>query len=252
MNLRNIQMPKSKLKKSNFEKLTSTELDLLKFEVDILEQRILHLENLQYRLRQFSMALWITALGVGIGVTTNAGVNLLILGISGIIPMVFIILDAKYATHAQGFRSRRNEITYFLNTENYVRVSEREKKTTGNNSFLKSSDIIYWFDFQGNLSLRDSKIHKYRSNLIVKLTRATRVGFYGFQMMISTIVISNYLACKEGHFSYYFILLIFPTFFGFLISLRYLKRRKCSAGLSQECKNDLRGEADRYRFPGIE
>jgi uncharacterized membrane protein YhiD involved in acid resistance len=127
------------------------------------------------------MASWLAALGVGIGVTAGSGINLLILVISLVIPIVFITIDAIYASIAQDFRSRRNEITYFMNTDNYIKASVREKLDSKKIS-LKSPSKIYWFDFQGNLSLRNSIVHKFKRNLIVKLTRFTRICFYGFQI----------------------------------------------------------------------
>jgi hypothetical protein len=210
--------------------LSPAQLEFLKLEIGLLEQRILHLENLQYRLRQFSMALWVATLGVGLGLTSGAVASPFLIAISGLVPTVFMYLDAWYATNAQSFRCRRNEITYFLNFTPYLAPRTREQLTDGKAASTREPDTFYVLDLVGDLTLKHSKAVAYRRSLVVKLTRTARLCFYGLQVLGSSVALGQHLATEYSSPSFWALGLLFPAA---VVCLRVWRQYRKSRVLSE-------------------
>ena len=214
-------------KDSSFIKsLTDREFELLKLELQLSEQKVLHLENLQYRLRQFSLVLWIGALGLGLGFSGKDGLPIFQV-ISCFVPILFIFLDARYAMYAQNLRSRRNEITYQLNTSGL------------------SSKKLPIYDLTGDLTVNDDPQTIYRSSFIVKVTRDIRITFYGIQMLGSLFVISYTFSKGDNSSLWYLSLLIIPATILLLMRIRNKKREKIIKGLPRDYHKYINTKADK-------
>lgn len=231
---------------NEFFSLFEGQLELFKSEIELLESRIFHLENLQYRLRQFSITLWLAILGVGLGVIPNRNPELSILVVSGLIPILFMILDALYARAAQPFRSRRNEITHFINFKGDERFKENIKRNLKN--FCLPFQKFPILDLSGYLTVNIDPQTIYRKSWLVKLTRTTRVIFYGFQVVGSSLGISIFLYNKFRNYAYCLIILFFPLVISFLHFLRHIKRRKFLNSLPPDYHKHIDGHADRPAY----
>lgn len=223
--------------------LSDRQFELIKLEIGLLQQRIAEQENLQYRLRQFSMTLWIVTLGVASGITGRGDPHLLLLTISILIPVLFMYLEARYASYAQKLRSRRNFIIiYFnLNFKNSDVEDPNTSKGLMNDLTLNKVPIL---DLTGDLTLKNDPQTVYRKNILVKLTRTIRLLFYGFQMLGSMILLSNLLADKYDCIAYYLLLLIVPFLIILLHVLRISKKNKIIKNLPKDYKKSIDEHAD--------
>ena len=172
-------------------RLEDRQFEILKQEIGLLEGRIIHLEGLQYRLRQFSILLWSMILTVGFGVTkllADADARLIAASLG--VPLVFGFLDAWYARAAQRFRTRRVEIAEYFNSTD-------------------DKPIVYpitLLDMMASQRRKEDPRARYRENLLTKLTRTVRVTFYGFQLFGSAVLLAIFAA--SGYASRWYLLLV--------------------------------------------
>jgi hypothetical protein len=218
-------------KVSCLSQLTDREFDLLKAELSLLEQRIIHHEGLQYRLRQFSVILWTLALGLGFGVASElAKADIRLVAASAIVPLLFLYLDAWYARVAQRFRTRHLAIAAFVNRN----VASDEVKN------LSADDIrkIELLDLTAHSTRKDSASARYRENLVVKITRTVRISFYGFQIVSTGLLLVVLGALGDHHYGYWiwgvFLLAAVP----FLFFVNYLVWRSTYRTLSFRARAD--------------
>lgn len=184
---------------ARLEVLTDREFELLKVELGLLDQRVIHLEGLQYRLRQFAIILWTLILSVGFGVTKLTEVDVRLIAAGGLVPLLFLYIDAWYARSAQRFRARRHEIAFFINEGREMPSTGIKKPTTGG---------IVLLDFTASLTRSGSPHALYKENLFVKLSRTVRVSFYGFQI-VSTAVLLTFLVLSGKHHRGYLLAAVF-------------------------------------------
>ncbi len=199
-----------------YEKLSDKDFEMIKLEVELQEQRIINNESKQDKLRNFSIILWLAVLGVSLeGVNLEAKFiepsKLILIGISFLVPISFMYLDAVYARWAQKLRSRRNYVTKFFNSEKFPSESKLE--------------TLPIFDFTGDLTVGDDPQTIYRGCIIVKLTRSVRLVFYGFQIFGSSVILGHLLAVTENNPLYYLMSLNVLWVAGLLYLLRYIKKR---------------------------
>ncbi len=201
-------------KGDHLSELTDRQLEIIKLELPLLEQRIVHLEGVQYHLRQFSVALWTLTLGVGLGVSEVAESDVRLISASSLIPLVFLYLDAWYARAAQRFRTRRIEIADFIN---------------GNTDGGQDVSLALLDFTASNLRQKDPKA-RYREHLAIKLTRTIRVFFYGFQIS-GTALLSTFLWASGQLEIAYFVLAwsyVIPIVIAFIVRRSMQKTLKAS------------------------
>ena len=217
------------LERSTAESLKSREFEIIKLEMPLQEQRIAKLEDLQYKLRQFSVTVWALLLGIGLGATESLVPRGAVLGIALLVPGIFLFLDAIYASIAQNHRTRRDRLIEHLNSQ------------------LNESDHANHFpllDLTGKLTTPDDPQALYRKSMLVKLTRTTRLYFYGVQLVAANVALSYALA-KGGGRLYY---LSVPAMFVLLCSLvaarrikKYKVQRSVPAGYTREIDDKADG-----------
>ena len=176
--------------------LEDREFELLKTELSLLEQRIIHHEGLQYRLRQFSVILWTLALGLGFGVASELSkADMRLVAASGFIPLLFLYLDAWYARVAQRFRSRHLTIEEFVNSE----FASEDGEVSAASDLCK----LVLLDLTGRSTRKGNASARYRENLLVKTTRTVRISFYGFQIVSTGILLVALATVGGHHYSYW-------------------------------------------------
>jgi hypothetical protein len=148
--------------------LSDREFEVFKLELSMLAQRIAQLENLQYRLRQFSITLWALVMTVGMGLPRVGDRKAWIFALALLIPAIFLYLDAIYAVIAQSLRTRRDRLIERLNAK------PQDARVAGG---------IPLMDLTGRSTDWDDPQASYRRSLLVKLTRTTRLFFYGLQLV---------------------------------------------------------------------
>ena len=160
------------------ERLTSRQFEILRQELSFLEARIIHLEGVQYRLRQFSILLWSMTLTVAFGVTQLAEADVRLVTASLGVPLVFGFLDAWYARAAQRFRTRRVDIAQHFNST-YDEAS---------------APTLHLLDMMATQRRDEDPRARYRESLLTKLTRTVRVTFFGFQLFGSAALLGVFVA----------------------------------------------------------
>ena len=178
--------------------------------------------------------------GGGVQIPETARMFLLI--VISCTPLLFMYIDAWYATNAQNLRARRNEITYFLNFGEeplFQRIARFHDAFTG-----KSKDPPVVMDLTGYLTVRKDPQTIYRRSLIAKLTRRHRLLFYSFQMVGSLVVLSHYLASNNKNSGFYLFIIIYIMFLGFLFWANHIKRQKIAAETPQNYHKEIDNKAD--------
>jgi ABC-type transport system involved in multi-copper enzyme maturation permease subunit len=227
-----------------FFSLPKEDFDILKIEMGLLEQRIFHIENLQYKLRQFSITLWLATLGFALGITIKSSANYFLISVSCFIPILFMYMDAWFAGNTQELRSRRNEITLFLNFKNEF-IKDNIKKSYDSLGYNYDELKFPLFDLTGQLTSGDDAQTRYRKHIIVKLSRTHRVVFYSFQLIGSLVVLSNFLANMNSSNLYYLLILIFPVFLIILFSMRSALGKSISSKMPNNYNKKLDNKADK-------
>jgi len=171
-------------------RLSDRQFEVLKIELGLLNSRIIHLEGLQYRLRQFSILLWSLTLTVGFGVTKLAEADARLIAASLCVPLVFGFLDAWYSRAAQRFRTRLLDIADYLNS-----TDDKTRGTTVN-----------LLDIMASQRREDDPRARYRENLLTKLTRTVRMTFYGFQLVGSAALLGIFVT--SGYASKWYLPLV--------------------------------------------
>lgn len=162
----------------------------------MLDGRVIHLEGLQYRLRQFSIALWSLTLTVGFGVTKLAEADARLIAASLCVPLVFGFMDAWYARAAQRFRTRIVDIAEYFNSS----ANETDAYT------------LYLLDLMASQKRANDPRARYRESLLTKLTRTVRVTFFGFQLIVSSALLAVFVV--SGYASEKYILMVIVVVVG--------------------------------------
>ena len=119
-------------------------VDILKQEIDLINNKINHFDNLRWRAKQMAVLLWTAAVGVGFS-QENDWLFLL----AAVAPLPFWLFDGSYRRSYVGFAHRFWAIRDFIRDERYVVEGPREVTLQ---SFLTSEERTefpvpeYWPD----------------------------------------------------------------------------------------------------------
>ena len=168
-------------------------LEFLKLEYQQIGSKLQHLENLEWRIRQFSLTLWLVALGVGLGVISE-GVDpdFNILVISGAIPVGFLFFDAWLYKWMSRHKARAMQIEQFVSNREYI-LPRTQRKITFKQF---SSDRKKTFDFpvldiKGTSTLDGDRNYAIKTGSYLPYMKSgLRVLFYHFQLIASLIIIA--------------------------------------------------------------
>ena len=104
-------------------KIGEFKIELIKQEMEILDSKINHFDNLRWKSRQIALALWVAAIGFGL----KEDKQLLYL-IAVFLPFPFWIFDSFYRLYYRGFFLRFKAIRDFLREGKYLVKGINEAK----------------------------------------------------------------------------------------------------------------------------
>ena len=168
-------------------------LEFLKLEYQQIGNKLQHLENMEWRIRQFSITLWLVALGVGLGVITEGvdpDFNILI--ISGTIPIVFLFFDAWLYKWMSRYKARAMQIEQFISNRDYI--LPRIKRKIAFKQFCTNRKKTFDFpvlDLKGTSTFGGDKNYAIKTGSYLPYMKSgLRVLFYHFQLIGSLVIIS--------------------------------------------------------------
>jgi hypothetical protein len=175
-------------------------VEFLKLEYGQLIQQVTHLENLEWRIRQTSITLWLASLAVGLGFQGRAyDLNLLIA--SAIVPCIFLYFDARIYRWISFTKSRRKQVEFFLSEKEYVLPSSGEKISFI--EFCTDKEGMYKFpvlDFSGRLTMGNDPHFLIETGATYPyMAVGLRRFFYYTQFIASLIFISQNLSTKYNN-----------------------------------------------------
>ena len=176
--------------------LQEARLDLLKLELTILASKINGTVDRLWKIRMLGITLWSGAIAIGIGATTGSKQVLpaLIL-ISGLIPVLFLWIDATYNAWYEKFILRETEICCFINADSYI------LKATGNTTsfadFMSDTNTLFpAFDITGKKTFGNDKDFAWETSIVKNLYDIRPAIIYGGQLIITTTLVQyQVLAC---------------------------------------------------------
>ena len=210
----------------NEENVIQQRLEFLKLEYGQLIQQAVHLENLEWRIRQTSITLWLASLAVGLGLQGRSyDLNLLIA--SGIVPCIFLFLDARIYRWISHGKSRRKQVELFLSEKEYTVPSTKEKTSFA--EFCTDMEKAYKFpalDFNGRLTMgTDPRFLIETGATYPYMAVGLRRFFYHTQFMASLVFIS--LSLNATYQNRLFMLLpLLSPFMHFLLLFASKKRER--------------------------
>jgi hypothetical protein len=164
-------------------------LNLLKFEISIVDERLKHIISHLWKIRQFSMTLWLAAVGVGLGVVSdNQKTNFSILTISIFVPMVFQFIDARLCQWFLASVLREKEIRRFISEKEYI-LPATNIKMSFNDCLKEESFSFPIYDLTGKLTFGNSKYFQWQTSLKRAIVMHTPLFFYGLQILASALFI---------------------------------------------------------------
>jgi hypothetical protein len=89
-------------------------LDILKQEIDLINTKINHFDDLRHRTKQMAMTLWLAALGVGL--TAKLAI---LLWLAAFVPVLFWYIETVYHAYQEGYILRSSSIRRFIRTGEY-------------------------------------------------------------------------------------------------------------------------------------
>lgn len=146
-------------------------LEFLKKELELVQEKINHLDDLRHRTKQMTVTLWAATFAVSI--TTNQN---LIYYLAAFIPLPFWFLETNYHRHQEGYTARLKAIRSFIQTGKYVVRGEREVSLQES---MMSEDFEGFpvLDFYGGDTI-DKNLHKRLTNPILNFFKLKTVIFY--------------------------------------------------------------------------
>ena len=84
-------------------------LDILKQEIDLINAKINHFDDLRHRTKQMAMTLWLAAVGVSLSTKLD-----ILLWLAAFVPLPFWYLETVYHAYQEGFVLRWSAIRRFI------------------------------------------------------------------------------------------------------------------------------------------
>lgn len=95
-------------------------IDFIKIEYQQLKSHSDFLEDNEWKIRQFSITLWLASVAVGLGLQGITSSNFYILLISAAIPYFFLYMDARIGRWIGNHKARLKQIELFLSSREYT------------------------------------------------------------------------------------------------------------------------------------
>ncbi len=146
-------------------------LEILKQEIEIINEKVNHFDNLRHQTKQMAITLWLAALGVGI----TAKVPLVLI-LAALVPFPFWALESGYHAYQEGWYARLQSIRTFIRDG---RFNVQGKDDVTLDDFLKGNDSGKFPvpDYYGNRTL-PVDIHRQKTSVLRNFIKVKMVLFY--------------------------------------------------------------------------
>lgn len=164
-------------------------LELLKLEINILNARINQLVDNVWKIRSICLTIWLAGLSYGLGTLSQGNKPFIsILMISTIIPIVFMLIDARETNWYFRYELRDSEIREFMTLKDYILPSTKKRI-----SFEEClSDQVFRFpvyDLTGSKTLGDDKLYLWQTRSLWSfLATPVPFFFYSLQIFVSVLL----------------------------------------------------------------
>ena len=156
-------------------------IDITKKEIDLINTKINHFDNLRLRTKQMAIILWTATVGFGL----KESIPILFL-ISVLLPIPFWLMEAKYRKYYKGFRLRLWAIWDLFRNGKYDVRGEIEVNIE---QFLNDKECEFpLFDLWGNDTINVGSFKK-ETNTFRNFMDRGLVLIYGSMALISLILL---------------------------------------------------------------
>lgn len=157
-------------------------------EIEIINNKINHFDDLRLRTKQLAIVLWVAFMGFSLKNDTNLQI---LLSLSWLLPIPFWYMDASYRKYYKGWEMRFQALRHFIRNGSYKLPNGNiEKLEDLVNSPGKSKFPI--FDYWGHYTI-DSKIRKKQLNIFKSIFNIKVFLLYYAMIYISFIIASRYI-----------------------------------------------------------
>lgn len=146
-------------------------IEIIKQEIDLVNQKINHFDNLRHGTKQMAITLWLAAMGVGLTAKIEAVILL-----AAFVPLPFWFFEAIYHAYQEGFASRFWAIRNFIRTGQFMSPDGIKVDLTENSDSIDFGAFPVP-DYYGNLTLAP-EAHKKRTNVLRNFLKIKMVLFY--------------------------------------------------------------------------
>jgi hypothetical protein len=148
-------------------------LEFLKKELELVQEKINHLDDLRHRTKQMAVTLWAATIAFAASITTNQD---LIYYLAAFIPLPFWFLEANYHRHQEGYTARLKAVRSFIQTGKFVVRGEQEVSLQES---IMSEDFAGFpvLDFYG-MNTIDKNLHKRLTHPILNFFKLKTLIFY--------------------------------------------------------------------------
>jgi len=156
-------------------------IDITKKEIDILNSKINHFDNLRLKTKQMAIILWTASVGYGLKENLH-----ILFFISTLLPIPFWLMETSYRRYYKGFHLRLWAIRNFFRNGKF-KVREEVEVTL--EQFLKDKDCNFpLFDFWANDTI-DSWWFNKETSFYKNFFNRNLILVYGPMVIISIILI---------------------------------------------------------------
>ncbi len=156
-------------------------IDLLKKEIDMINQKVNHFDNLRQKTKQMGILLWTATIGYGL----KENIQVLFY-ISALLPLPFWLMETSFRRYYRGFYARFRAIAEFIRNGNY-NLKGTEVTLAQFLSEDENSDFPI-FDYWGIETIPSEK-HRKETGFLNSFIDRNLLLVYGPMMLISIVLI---------------------------------------------------------------
>lgn len=176
----------------NSQEIIKEKLEFLKLEYQQLKTHNDNLEELEWKVRQLSITLWLASMGVGLGLQGVTANNIYFLIASTLIPYGFLYLDARVYRWISIHEGRMKQIELFVSGQEYTLPNTGKKTSFA--EFCSNLEKTYDFpvlDFHGEMTCGADEEFIFRTTATSPhMVRGVRRYFYQFQIFGALLILS--------------------------------------------------------------
>ena len=164
--------------------------DILKQEIDLLDRRVQHLDDLRHRTKQMAATLWIAAVGTALTLASKP-----LLWLALFVPVPFWYFDAQYNAYQEGFWRRWWAIRRFIRDGTYTVPAGQPRL---DDLLSDSTQCVFPVpDYYGEKTFEEAVHNEHVSLRRNAFTPKMRI-FYGGLVVVSLVLIDYFPRLNPG------------------------------------------------------